>query len=74
MTTDSLPVVRRPRRGQNIRGLVADVARAPFDLPAPRDAADVLAAVYGLILSWPLPEERAVARPTPAAEVEGGGG
>jgi hypothetical protein len=32
----------------------------------------VLAEVYGLILSWPTPEERGAARPETVAEAAGG--
>ena len=59
-SSPSSPSSRRGRRA----------GRTSVDRPAPRDAADVLAEVYGLILSWPTPEERAAARPESAAETE----
>jgi hypothetical protein len=59
-SSPSSPSSRRGRRA----------GRTSVDRPAPRDAADVLAAVYGLILTWPTPEE--AARPESAAEAAGG--
>lgn len=56
------------RRGRGPR-------RAPFDPPAPRDAADVLADVYAVILTWPTAEERAAAARLEAdTETAAGGG
>ena len=62
-SSPSSPPSRRGRRA----------GRASIGAPAPRDAADVLAEVYGLILGWPTPEERAAARPESAAEAARGG-
>jgi hypothetical protein len=45
----------------------------PIPEPRPRDAADVLADIYGLILNWPTPEERAAAA-SGADTLDGEGG